>query len=155
MSASKTISLLERRQVEGEILKPVFTVLKERFGQDQAKEIIGLAIKRVAKETGAKLAKEMGGGTMANLIALQPMWQANDALKVEVLTEKADQFAYNVTHCAYAAMYRKLGLGDLGFLLSCNRDAAFIEGFAPDMELQRSQTLMEGAPFCDFRYRLK
>jgi hypothetical protein len=50
-------------------------------------------------------------------------------------------------------MYRALGLGDLGFSLSCRRDFALIEGFNPDVILTRTQTLMEGATFCDFRFR--
>ncbi|MBE0609625.1 MAG: L-2-amino-thiazoline-4-carboxylic acid hydrolase, partial [Dehalococcoidia bacterium] len=44
--------------------------------------------------------------------------------------------------------------GDLGFLLSCNRDFAMFEGLAPDMEFTRTQTRMEGADYCDFRYRV-
>jgi hypothetical protein len=41
----------------------------------------------------------------------------------------------------------------LGPMLSCARDFALIEGFNPQIRLTRTQTLMEGAPFCDFRYR--
>ncbi len=50
-------------------------------------------------------------------------------------------------------MYRALGLEDLGFSLSCCRDFAVIEGFNPELTLDRTQTLMEGAPCCDFRFR--
>jgi hypothetical protein len=49
-------------------------------------------------------------------------------------------------------MYRALGVPELGALLSCNRDFALIQGFNPDVELRRTQTIMEGAPHCDFRY---
>jgi hypothetical protein len=50
-------------------------------------------------------------------------------------------------------MYRALGLEDLGGSLSCVRDFALVEGFNPDLELVRTQTLMEGASRCDFRFR--
>jgi len=50
-------------------------------------------------------------------------------------------------------MYRRLGLTDLGPILSCSRDSAMIEGFNPSIALTRTQTLMEGATHCDFRYR--
>jgi hypothetical protein len=50
-------------------------------------------------------------------------------------------------------MYRRLGLADLGGLLSCSRDAALIDGFNPSIAFARTQTIMEGAPHCDFRYR--
>ncbi len=32
-------------------------------------------------------------------------------------------------------------------------DEAFVEGFSPELELHRTQTIMEGAALCDFRYR--
>jgi hypothetical protein len=51
-------------------------------------------------------------------------------------------------------MYRALGLADLGASLSCQRDYALVQGFNSEIELTRTQTIMEGAPFCDFRFRL-
>ncbi len=63
-------------------------------------------------------------------------------------------FAFNVTRCRYAEMYRELGIPHLGPVLSCARDFALIEGFNPLIRLTRTQTLMDGAPTCDFRYRL-
>jgi hypothetical protein len=50
-------------------------------------------------------------------------------------------------------MYQALGLADLGSSLSCQRDFALIEGFNPSIRLSRTQTIMEGAKFCDFRFR--
>jgi hypothetical protein len=38
-------------------------------------------------------------------------------------------------------------------ILSCNRDYALIEGFNADIALTRTQTIMQGASHCDFRYR--
>ena len=66
-----------------------------------------------------------------------------------VLTEAA-----RVIRCRYAEMYRALGVPELGALLSCNRDAALIEGFNPEVTFERTQTLMQGASHCDFRYQL-
>jgi hypothetical protein len=147
------IDLLARRQIEGEILKPVYEVLKEKFGEETAKETIGLAIKRAARESGRAMASRLGGGTLAGFVALQPLWRQGDALTVKVLADEVDRYDYDVIRCAYAEMYRRIGLGDLGFLLSCGRDEAFIEGFAPKVSLKRTKTLMEGDSVCDFRYR--
>ena len=49
----------------------------------------------------------------------------------------------------------RLGLAELGPILSCNRDGSMIEGFNPEIEFARTQTLMEGARHCDFRYRTR
>ncbi|MBK9343276.1 MAG: L-2-amino-thiazoline-4-carboxylic acid hydrolase [Dehalococcoidia bacterium] len=69
------------------------------------------------------------------------------------MVERDDaRFGFNVTRCKFMEMYEELGARDLGYLLSCNRDFAMFEGMAPDVSFERTQTRMEGAPFCDFRY---
>ena len=64
-----------------------------------------------------------------------------------------DRLAFNVTRCRYAELYRALGLQELGATLSCNRDGALMEGFNPNVEFRRTQTIMQGATHCDFDYR--
>ena len=66
------------------------------------------------------------------------------------LTE--ERYSFNVSRCRYAEMYRVLGQADLGAALSCNRDYSPIEGFNPEVQLTREQTIMQGAPCCTFRY---
>jgi hypothetical protein len=51
-------------------------------------------------------------------------------------------------------MYEKMGIEDIGFILSCNRDFSFMKGFNPQIELKRKKTIMEGAEHCDFRFTL-
>ncbi len=62
---------------------------------------------------------------------------------------------FDVTRCKYAEMYERLGMKELGNLLSCYRDFAFLDGFDPDIELKRTKTLMEGDDLCDFCYMQK
>ena len=57
-----------------------------------------------------------------------------------------------MTRCGYADFYKELGLPELGYLFSCNRDFAMAEGFSRDIRLERTQTIMEGASHCDFRF---
>jgi hypothetical protein len=71
-----------------------------------------------------------------------------------VLRDDGAAFEFNVTRCRFAEMYRSLGLADLGPILSCSRDGRMIDGFNPAIGFTRTQTLMEGATHCDFRYRL-
>ena len=77
------------------------------------------------------------------------------ALEVEVLAADGERFDYNVTRCAYAEMYHQMGLGEIGHLLSCNRDAHFIAGYDDRVQLTRSSTIMSGSRCCDFRYKVK
>lgn len=47
-----------------------------------------------------------------------------------------------------------LGWAEFGYLLSCGRDFPMIEGFNPKIRMRRTQTVMEGAENCDFRFEL-
>ena len=46
-------------------------------------------------------------------------------------------------------------VAELGALIHCSRDFAMAEGFSPDIKLERTQTLMQGASHCDFRFSRK
>jgi len=62
------------------------------------------------------------------------------------------RYVFHVTRCRYAEMYRDMGLGDIGHLLSCQRDGTFCEGYDKRLKLKRTQTIMQGASHCDFSY---
>ena len=57
-----------------------------------------------------------------------------------------------MTRCQYSEMYKDMGLAELGFTLSCNRDGTMCEGYDSKLKLARSQTIMEGAEHCDFKF---
>ena len=95
----------------------------------------------------------VGGNDLPHLKQVVERWKAGGALELTVLREDDETFEFDVTRCRFAEMYHRLGLADLGPLLSCNRDGAMIEGFNPALDFRRTQTIMEGAHHCDFRYR--
>ena len=72
-----------------------------------------------------------------------------------MLEESDEMLSFNVTRCRYAELYESLGFREFGTSFSCARDFALIEGFNPDIALERTRTIMEGADHCDFRYRRK
>lgn len=150
------IGVINRREIEARVLEPILEAMVEEFG-DRAR-VEGVAaetIIQLAREQGNQLAEELGGRSLAHFRESMKYWIQDNALEIEVLQLNEEQFDYNVTRCRYAEMYRELGMPDKGALLSCNRDFSLIEGFAPDTELTRTQTIMQGAPYCDFRYRKK
>jgi hypothetical protein len=73
----------------------------------------------------------------------------------QMLHESDDRLDFNVTRCGYARLYKEWGLTDLGFQLQCSRDHAMLLGFNDSIELERSQTIMQGVACCDFRFRKK
>lgn len=150
-----TIGVLTRREVEARIIAPLLEALSDEFGRERVLEITRQKIVGIAKEQGKQLAESMGGSTLAHFAASLDAWKKDDALLIDVLEQTEDSFSFNVTRCRYAKMYAELGVPELGTLLSCNRDFALIEGFNPEVNLTRTQTIMEGAPFCDFRFMLR
>jgi len=146
------IGVLTRREIEARILAPLLEALGNEFGRERVLEIARQTIIDVARQQGAQLAQSMGGDDLERFAASLDAWKKDDAMHIDVLEQSEERFAFNVTRCRYAEMYRLLGIPELGALLSCNRDWALIQGFNPDVRLERTQTIMEGAPFCDFRY---
>jgi hypothetical protein len=63
--------------------------------------------------------------------------------------------AFNVTRCKYAELFRKLGEPELGAVMMCELDNHIAEAAGSEIELTRTQTLMQGATHCEFRYRMK
>jgi hypothetical protein len=152
---NETIGVLTRREVEARLVAPLVETLGGEFGRDKVLHVIRNAVVEIARRQGADLPRAMGGNSLRHFRDSLVHWTRDDALTIEVIEESGQAFGFNVTRCRYAEMYRDLGIPQLGPILSCSRDFALIEGFNPRIRLTRTQTLMEGAAFCDFRYRLE
>ncbi len=146
------IGVLVRREVEARILAPIIGALSAEFGRDRVIAIVRDTIVNIAREQGSELADTMGGCSCRHFKESLKYWTKDDALEIVVHVEDGEHLTYHATRCRYAEMYQALGIPELGAIFSCNRDAALIKGFNPDARLVRTQTLMEGAPFCDFVY---
>lgn len=144
--------MLTRREIEARILASLLEALGEAFDRQRVLEVTRETINRIAKEQGAVLAEEMGGRSLGHFVDSLEAWKKDDALQMEVLEQDDERFSFNVIRCRYAEMYTALGIPELGVTLSCGRDFTLIEGFNPEIELRRTQTIMEGAPYCDFRF---
>lgn len=147
------LTLLEQRGIEARIVGPLIRAFSGRFGEEETLEVVRQVITEVARSSGAQLAAQLGDAALPSFAQGLERWKAGGALELDVLESTDETLDFNVKRCRYAEMYRELGLADLGFSLSCCRDFALIEGFNPTITLQRTQTLMEGAPYCDFRFR--
>jgi len=146
------VTLLEQREIEAAAIAPLVRAFAREVGEERARAILAEAIGELARESGCRAAAALGGNDRAHLKQAVESWAAGGALELTVLRDDAQAFEFDVTRCRFAEMYRRLGLEDLGPILSCSRDARMIEGFNPAIGLTRTQTLMEGASHCDFRY---
>jgi len=155
--AEDRLGILEQRRIEAAFAKGIYEEMKAELGEAVAKKVLSNAVIKLAKQTAAEMAKEGpdGKGSLEHFISLQPLWTKGDALQIDTLRKDAAAYDFNVTRCRYAEMYRAMGLAELGGILSCNRDGAFCEGYDPKLKLRRTQTIMNGASHCDFRYTVE
>ena len=149
----ENLSMLAKRRIEAEILGHVYEVLKASHGKEAAMKAIGDAVRRSAIEQAERFAAETKEGTsLQHFVDMSKLWQKEDALKIEVRRKTDTEYDFDVVRCRYSEMYREMGLGEIGHLLSCQRDGSFCEGYDPRLKMTRTQTLMQGASHCDFRY---
>ena len=157
--AKSDLPILEQRRLEANLVKPIYEEMAAVLGEEKAQEILGSAIKKHAIAQGQAYAEaDRAAGkepSLAGFYALLPQWKAGGALEMDVLEESESQVNFNITRCRYAEMYKEMGLGHIGHLLSCNRDGTFCEGYDPSIKFERTQTIMGGASHCDFRYSAK
>jgi hypothetical protein len=149
------VDILTRREIEAGVAGPLIKAFAEEIGEEKAMEIAGRVIASHAKESGQMLREFVGGNTLEHFSEGMSLWSKGDAIEFDVLEQTPDKLSMNVTRCRYAEMYREMGLEDQGFLLSCGRDYALVEGFNSKIKLTRTQTIMEGDGLCDFRFEVK
>jgi predicted ArsR family transcriptional regulator len=149
------VTLLQQRGIEAEVLIPLIRRLETELGQDRAHAIAREVIAEIAREQGHQVAEAIGRTDVEGFTHVKDSWGgAGGDLDIETLRQDSERLEFNVVGCRFAEMYRRMGAEDLGFILSCARDFALSEGYSDTLHLTRTQTIMQGAPYCDFRYRL-
>ena len=151
------IPLIEQVKIQAQVLVPLVKALQAELGEERANAIVRKALGSLFRKYGEKWWRTRGTRNLGEKVASAfEMFAAGDALEYKVVKETADAFELNVTQCRYAEFYRKIGAPELGFLLTCSGDADFFhaEGFGANARLTITQTIMQGASHCDFRYAL-
>ena len=68
---------------------------------------------------------------------------------------KDNQISFKITRCLWSNVFRELGAPEIGYTLCCESDYPRAKSWSPKLELKRTQTIMQGAPYCDFCYTWK
>jgi hypothetical protein len=153
-----SISVIEQAKIQAQILVPLVKALQAELGEARANALVrrtlGDLYRRFGEEFWQAKNNAKNEANFGQAVASAFKTYARDyALAYDVIEQTEDAFAFDVTRCAYAEFYKALGEPELGFLLVCAADFATAEGFGPDIKLTRTQTIMQGADHCDFRYR--
>ena len=150
------IPLIEQVKIQAQVLVPLVKALQAELGQERANAIVRKALGDLYRKYGEKWWRRQGARNLGEKMAASfDMFAAGDALDYEVVKQAPDAFEVKVTECRYAQFYKEIGAPGLGFLLTCSADFPMTEGFAAGVQLTRTQTIMQGARHCDFRYALK
>jgi predicted hydrocarbon binding protein len=149
------IGMLVQREIEARIAGPLIKAFMAEIGEERALAIAREVIVGLARESGKELRELAGGERLEDFAKGMVRWSKDDAVTSDLLEFTPEKISMNTTRCRYVEMYRELGMPELGFTLSCARDFALVEGFNPKIKLERTQTLMEGADHCDFRFTLE
>lgn len=148
-----SIPVLEQAKIQARVLIPLVKALQAELGEERANAIVRTALGDMYRKLGEEWWQAQKANSLGDTMAAAfDRFAEGGALDYEVVARSPEAFEVNVTGCRYAQFYRELGAPELGFLLVCSADVPMAEGFGPDIQLTRTQTIMQGASHCDFRY---
>lgn len=151
MPGEPDLTLLERTKIHAEVLVPLVKELTAEIGAERARSIVRRALGRRLRDS-VRAATPLGRESDAVEWLLRTS-EAGDALDHRRLEGGDGEVNFDVTRCSYAEFFEELGEPELGFLLVCSLDFDFADAL-DGVALERSQTIMQGASHCDFRFRL-
>ena len=151
------ISLLDQVKMQAEVLVPVLRALRAELGATRANAIVIDALRAAARERYRIAAAAQPGSPREQWAALhaEGMPRIGQALDIQMLVQEAEAMEFDVTACRFAEFFRSIGEPELGAALLCENDLHLAAIGAPDVELTRTETIMQGCRRCDFRYRFR
>ena len=149
-----SISVIEQAKIQAQVLVPLVKALQAELGEERANALVRRTLGDVFRRQGEEFWRKKNEHNLGKAVASAfTTFARDDALDYRVIAQSQDAFEIDVTRCRYAEFYKELGEPELGFLLVCGADFPMAEGFGPDIKLTRTQTIMQGAGHCDFRYK--
>lgn len=148
------VPVIEQARIQAQVLVPLLKVLQAELGEERANGLVRRALGDLYRRYGEAFHRANNESNLGKVLASAfATYARQDALNYKVIDQSQDSFEIDVTKCQYAEFYKELGEPELGFLLVCSADFSVAEGLAPDVNLTRTQTIMQGASHCDFRYK--
>jgi len=148
------IPLIQQAKIQAQVLLPLVKALQVELGEERANALVRRALGDIYRRYGEEFWRTKNEKNLGKSVASAfATFAGEDALDYRVREQSQDAFEIDVTGCRYAEFYKELGEPELGFLLVCSADFAMADGFGPDIKLTRTQTIMQGASHCDFRFK--
>jgi hypothetical protein len=145
------LPLIDRIKIAAQFFMPIVRQMEAELGRERAQAIVRAGIAPEFRAMAREAVAASQGDAMAALVSLNAGVRQGIDIQSE-FRPAADGFEMDVTDCVYAQFFQQLGEPELGFLLVCSADFDFADEL-PGVELRRTQTIMQGASYCDFQYR--
>ena len=157
IAINPNISILDQVKMQAQVLVPVLKALRAELGAERANRLVTNALREWSRDVYLRIGASMPGGPREKWMALnaEAMPRIGSDIDIQVLKQEAEAMDFNITGCRYADFFRQLGEPELGAVLLCEVDDHMAAVGGPEVEFTRSQTIMRGAAYCDFRYRMK
>ena len=148
------VPVIQQAKIQAQVLVPLVKALQAELGEVRANALVREALGDIYRRYGEEIWRTKNEKNLGKIMASGlATFAREDALDYRVIEQSQDAFEIDVTGCRYAEFYKELGEPELGFLLVCSADFPMAEGFGPDIKFMRTQTIMQGASHCDFRYK--
>lgn len=152
MQTIHDVPIILRREIEALYIAPFLDAFAKELGWERTKEIAVDVIRGIATQAGKDSAAMAGGNTLEIFLEkVNPGFARGGALESTAYINEEGVLCIDMTRCKYAEMYERLGMKELGSMLSCERDGCMFQGFNPNFEFKRTKTIMNGCDGCDFR----
>jgi hypothetical protein len=153
-----SLSLLDEVKLQAQVIVPVLRALRAEIGKEEADRVVGDALRKWARDLYHRIGDSKTGTPRQKWDAvwaedMRP--RIGDAVDRDQLNDDGGVREYHDTRGQSAAFFRGLGEPELGAILLCDSDFHIAEVGGANVEFKRTQTIMQGAAYCDFRYRFK
>ena len=140
-------SILNAIKIQSNAVIPIVQELEKEIGKERAHVLVGRAM------AGAYVDYRKRRGFVAN--SHPRVEKGEDAFPVEreVIDDTEESYGYSITVCLFAEYFRSIGEPEIGALMTCGVDFTAEDLIRPNWEFERTQTRMQGASHCDFRWR--
>ena len=155
--ANTNLSLLDMVKLQAQVLVPVLKAFRAELGAARANQIASTALREWSQKLYSDIGAQLPGSPRQKWEAINAavIPRIGSAIDIEMFKREPDAVEFNITGCRYADFFRHLGEPELGAVLLCDVDVDIEAVGGSEVKMTRTQTIMKGAKYCDFRYQLK
>jgi len=151
------ISMFDKVKIQAQVLVPVMRALREKLGRDEADALVRHALRDWSQKIFADIADGIEGSPRKKFAAMNTALADVTEREVTFDMHRRDKEAleFDIRSCRFAEFFQALGEPELGALLVCQTDVDIADAGGSEVRFSRTQTLMQGASCCNFRYRFE